>query len=224
MNAIVFMYRHVLLREPGDFGDYHKATGPIKLPVVLARDEIRSLFSHLSGQSFLCAGMMYGSGLRVMETARLRVSDIEFDRLSVRVRDGKGRKSRITTLSPTMIEHLQLHLNSVKSLYRQDYSRDNCGGVYLPYSLARKYPKAPFELGWQYLFPAEKHSKDPRSGKIRRHHITEQTIQRATKRAVRVAEIVKPATCPSLRHSFARLTDRAVVELLPARLIIQAGN
>lgn len=202
LNAIVFMYRHVLEREPGDFSDYRKATGPRKLPVVLTRDEIRRLFSHLSGPAFICAGLMYGSGLRVMEAARLRVSSIELDRLTVRVHDGKGRKSRYTTLAPMLLEHIELHLNYVKSLYLTDKSGD-WAGVYLPNALARKYPNAPFELGWQYLFPAANHSKDPRSGKQRRHHLSEQTVQRAVKRAVRQANITRPATCHSLRHSFA---------------------
>lgn len=202
LNAIVFMYRHVLKKDPGDFSDYRKATGPKKLPVVLARDEIRNLFSQLSGYPFVCAGLMYGSGLRVMETVRLRVADIEIDRLTVRVRDGKGRKSRMVTLAPDMTEHLEHQLQFVESVYKKDMAR-NWDGVFLPNALERKYPSAPFDFGWQYLFPATAHSVDPRSGKKRRHHITEQTIQRAVKHAVRAAGIIKPASCHSLRHSFA---------------------
>ena len=159
LNAIVFMYKEVLQRDPGDFSDYHKATGAKKLPVVLTRDEVRALFAHLSGPAFLCAGLMYGSGLRVMETVRLRVSSIETDRLTVRVLDGKGRKSRFTTLAPTLVEHITLHLKYVESLFLQDKTRD-WDGVYLPNALARKYPNAPFELGWQYLFPAADYSRD----------------------------------------------------------------
>lgn len=202
LNAIVFMYRNVLKKEPGDFAGYYKARGSRKLPVVLSRDEIRKLFSHLSDDYFLCAGLMYGSGLRVMETVRLRYGDIEIDRLVVRVRDGKGRKSRYTTLAPDITRHIKLQFSKVESSYNVDKIR-KWDGVYLPNALARKYPSAPFELSWQYLFPAKKYSVDPRSGKRRRHHITEQSLQRAVKRAIAKAGINKPASCHSLRHSFA---------------------
>jgi len=133
---------------------------------------------------------------------RLRYSDVDLDRLTVNVRDGKGRKSRFTTLSPDLANAIKHQLKLVESLFQQDQTR-NWDGVYLPNALARKYPSAPFELGWQYLFPATTHSIDPRSGKRRRHHVTEQTIQRAVKHAIRTAGITKPATCHSLRHSFA---------------------
>lgn len=202
LNAIVFMYRHVLNVEPGDFSDYRKASGPRKLPVVLTREEIRKLFSHLSNENLLCAGLMYGSGLRVMETVRLRYSDIEIDRLTVRVRDGKGRKSRFTTLAPDLVTRVQKQLKNVEVLHQQDLIGE-WDGVYLPNALARKYKSAPFELGWQHLFPAQNLSVDPRSGKRRRHHISEQTVQRAMKSAVRASGITKPASCHSLRHSFA---------------------
>ncbi len=202
LNAIVFMYKHVLLIDPGDFSDYHKATGPKKLPVVLTRDEVRLLLQQLSGPAFLCAGLMYGSGLRVMETVRLRISDIEIDRLTVRVRDGKGRKSRFTTLAPDLVEHIEHQFNYIKSQYEIDKSRD-WDGVYLPNALEKKYPSAPFEWGWQYLFAAEHYSIDPRSGKKRRHHIAEQTVQRSIRQAIQKAGITKPASCHSLRHSFA---------------------
>lgn len=202
LNAIVFMYRHVVGREPGDFSDYKKAKGPEKLPVVLTREELRRLFRNISENAYLCAALMYGSGLRVMETVRLRYSDIELDRLTVRVRDGKGRKSRFTTLSPDLADAIKHQLVYVDSLFRKDMSR-GWDGVYLPNALARKYPNAPFELGWQYLFPACNFSTDPRSGKRRRHHIQEQTVQRAVKQAIRKAGITKPASSHSLRHSFA---------------------
>lgn len=202
LNSIVFMYRHVIGIEPGDFSQYHRATGPKKLPAVLSRSEVRDVLSLLHDSAFLCAGLMYGSGLRVMETVRLRVSDIDTERLTVRVRDGKGGKSRLVTLAPDLLPHIRLHLKSVELLFQQDCMRD-WAGVYLPHALAIKYPNAPFELGWQYFFPATKHSIDPRSGKKRRHHITEQTIQRSVKQAVRKTGIIKAATCHSLRHSFA---------------------
>ncbi len=140
-----------------------------------------------------------------MEAARLRVSDIDINRLTVSVREGKGGKSRLVTLAPGLVPHILPHLKSVEILFQQDQALRDYGwaGVYLPNALDRKYPNAPYEWGWQYLFPAAKHSIDPRSGKKRRHHLKEQTIQRAVKSAVRASRISKPATCHSLRHSFA---------------------
>ena len=202
LNAVVFMYRHLLKMDPGDFSDFKKAKGPTKLPVVLTRDEIRQIFGQLSEPAFLCAGLMYGSGLRVSETVRLRISDMESDRLTVRVRDGKGRKSRLTTMASDICEHIQHQMNYVRTLYHQDKSAD-WDGVFLPNALARKYPKAPYEWGWQYMFPAASYSDDPRSGKRRRHHISEQVVQRSIKKAIRKCNISKPASCHSLRHSFA---------------------
>ncbi len=203
LNAIVFTYRHVLSRDPGDFSDFYRAKAPKKLPTVLTPREVSTLFHQLHGDTKLCAALMYGSGLRVMETVRLRIQDIDFDSLSVLVRDGKGRKSRITTLAPEICPALHTHINYVSSLLEKDLLEPEWEGVYLPYALAKKYPTAPFESGWQYLFPAQQFSEDPRSGKKRRHHIGEQSIQRAIKLAVKKANINKPASCHSLRHSFA---------------------
>ncbi|WP_390591303.1 phage integrase N-terminal SAM-like domain-containing protein [Simiduia litorea] len=155
LNAIVFMYRAVLCIEPGDFSDFHKAKGPVKLPTVLTDDEVRRLFNNMQGPTRLCAGLMYGSGLRVMETVRLRVQDIDFDRLCVYVRDGKGRKSRITTFSAHLVSALKAQVTLVTGLFQRDCSEARWDGVYLPHALARKYPRAPFELGWQYLFPVD---------------------------------------------------------------------
>lgn len=203
LNAIVFMYRQVLGVELGDFGDYYRAKSAQKLPTVLEPEEVRRLFARLHGCHQLCAGLMYGSGLRVMETVRLRYQDIDLPRLTVLVREGKGRKSRLTTLSPELVPLLETQRACVEGLYRQDMLSEGWGGVFLPYALGKKYPNAPFELSWQYLFPAAAMSLDPRSGKRRRHHIGEQVVQRAVKRAVRDAGINKPASCHSLRHSFA---------------------
>ena len=202
LNAIVFLYKHVIGRDLGDFDHFARSKTPQKLPVVLNDIELRNLFSHLKHPYLLAATIMYGSGLRVMETARLRVSDIDLDRLTIRVRDGKGHKSRFTTLSQDITGLLESQIDYVRTLYARDKQRP-WDGVYLPYALEKKYPNAPFELGWQYLFPARDHSEDPRSGKIRRHHISEKSIQRAMKHAVRLSNIIKPASCHSLRHSFA---------------------
>lgn len=203
LNAIVYLYKKFYQREMGDFSDFTRASSPKKIPTVLTREEVSRLFSHLDGDAKLCAAFMYGSGLRIMETVRLRVQDLDFDKLIVLVRDGKGRKSRITTLATELIGLLNVHIDHVESRFNKDKLNAEWDGVYLPFALARKYPSAPFELGWQYLFPARGFSRDPRSGKNRRHHIGEQSVQRAVKSAVRKANIRKPASCHTLRHSFA---------------------
>jgi len=203
LNALVFLYRHVLNAPPLELGDYYKAKAPKKLPTVLTRKEVADLLKHLRNSHKLCAALMYGSGLRLMETVRLRVHDLDFERLTVYVRDGKGHKSRITTLASELIEPLILHLAKIKALHEEDKHSENWAGVYLPFALDRKYPKAPFQYGWQYVFPAAAFSIDPRSGKERRHHIGEQALQRAVKNAVIKSQIEKPASCHSLRHSFA---------------------
>lgn len=203
LNALVFLYRTYLNRELADFSDFQRASAPKKLPTVLTVDEVSRLFQQLDREAYLCAALMYGSGLRVMETVRLRYQDIDTDKLSVLVREGKGRKSRMTTLAPELVNSLKMQKDYIATLFAKDSASPQWDGVYLPYALERKYPKAPFELGWQYLFPATQFSTDPHSGKKRRHHIGEQSIQRAIKKGLREAQIHKPASCHSLRHSFA---------------------
>lgn len=203
LNAIAFLYKQVLQRELGDFSDFYRARSAKKLPTILTADEIKRLFAKLSGAQLVCAALMYGSGLRVMETVRLRVHDIDADKLAVLVREGKGRKSRITTLSPDLVGLLHKQIALAKSLYELDRVNPRWDGVYLPYAFEKKYPTAPFEFAWQYLFPAPSFSVDPRTGKRRRHHIGEQSVQRAVKCAVKNAGIDKAASCHTLRHSFA---------------------
>lgn len=203
LNALVFLYRQVLNREVGDFSDFYRARAPKKLPTVLTGSEVQTIFDHLSGVHLVCAGLMYGSGLRIMETVRLRVHDIDTDKLTVLVREGKGKKSRIVTLSPDLVPALIKQIDLVRSLFERDRLDRQWDGVCLPYALEKKYPSAPFELSWQYLFPADAFSVDPRSGKRRRHHVGEQSVQRAVKKAVRSAGIQKPVSCHTLRHSFA---------------------
>ncbi|MCW8884849.1 MAG: integron integrase [Motiliproteus sp.] len=203
LNSLVFLYRQVLGVELEDFSDFYRARAPNKLPTVLTQQEISRLFSHLTGDALTCSALMYGSGLRVMETVRLRVQDVDFDKLTILVREGKGRKQRITTLAPELATRLRRQIDWVESLWHKDRQERTWGGVYLPNALERKYPSAPFELGWQYLFPAAGFSSDPRSDKSRRHHIGEQSVQRSVKRALNKASISKPASCHSLRHSFA---------------------
>ena len=202
LNALAFTYKQVLKRPLGDLVGSVRAKKARKLPVVLTQAEVKRVLAALDGQYWLACCLLYGSGLRLMECIRLRVKDLEFDHRAVIVRDGKGRKDRVVTLPDGLILPLQRHLGAVKNVHDKDLE-DGFGKVYLPYALARKYPNAPIEWGWQYLFPAPGRSVDPRSGLERRHHIDETSLQRAVKRAVRKAGLIKPATCHSMRHSFA---------------------
>jgi len=202
LNALVFLYRNVLGRPLGNTIDGVRARKPKRLPVVLTQEEVRQLLRHLDGNHWLPACLLYGSGLRLMECLRLRVKDLDFGHRAILVRDGKGGKDRVVTLPDEIIQPLQRHLESVRNTHEKDL-QDGFGKVYLPHALSRKYPNAPSEWGWQYVFPASKPSIDPRSGVERRHHLDESSLQKAVKAAVRKAGIHKPASCHSLRHSFA---------------------
>ena len=200
--SLVFLFRNVLGRDLGDVSGMIWAKRGKKLPVVLWVEEMKALFQHLSGTSFLIAQILYGSGLRIKELCRLRVLDVDFEGNLIVVRSGKGDKDRSTILSEAVKEPLRLHLPKVKALHDKDLSAGH-GEVYLPSSLARKYPNAAKEWKWQYVFPAANLSVDPRSGKVRRHHISEKGIQDAIGKAVKKAGILKHATVHTLRHSFA---------------------
>ncbi len=203
LNALTFLFVQVLGRNEFDVSGYRVATKARKLPVVLSRDELASVFGRMQGETRLCARLMYGSGLRLMEVVRLRVHDIDFERLSVLVRDGKGRRQRIVTLAASLVPDIELQLRAARLNFDADSADPAWPGVYLPNALARKYKQAPRQWGWQYLFGSARLLPDPRSGQARRHHIHERTVQRAFARAVRAAGISKPASCHSLRHSFA---------------------
>lgn len=205
LNALMYLYKKYLCWDQAllDLGDFRRAKAPRKIPVVLSKDEIRSVFSCLQGEYLSCAKMMYGSGLRVMEVCRLRVKDVDFERLTVAVNDGKGRKNRITTLSESCVADLHRQVGICRAYFQEDSEAEQWDGVYLPYALARKYPNAPFEFSWQCLFPARLRTLDKREEKVRRHHIYDRGLQRAVKKAVLQAGINKPATCHSFRHSFA---------------------
>ena len=202
LNALVFLYKAVLERPFGELEGMVRAKRPAKLPVVLTQVEVGRILSQLSGAQWLMASLLYGSGLRLLECLRLRVQDIDFPRRALCIRSGKGNKDRITTLSDELLPYLRRHLQQVRTLHRQDLAAD-CGAVYLPYALERKYPQANREWGWQYVFPARHCSIDPRSGRRRRHHYEASTLQKAIRTAVLNAGIHKPASCHSLRHSFA---------------------
>lgn len=201
-NALLFLFREVLKQNLGELSGTVRAKRGIKLPVVLSVEEVKMLFTHLTGRGFLIAQLLYGSGLRLMECARLRVKDIDFDGNLLYVRSGKGDNDRTTILPQSARDGLRSHLEQVKVLHEKDLAAGH-GEVHLPDALARKYPNAGKEWAWQYVFPAQHLSIDPRTGKIRRHHVTDKTIQSAIGKAIRAAGIVKHATVHTLRHSFA---------------------
>jgi integron integrase len=202
LSAILFLYREVLGRPLHEPGRIAPARRPERLPTVLTRDEVRSLLAHLDGTAWLMASLLYGSGLRLMECLRLRIKDVDFGQRHILVRDGKGQKDRATLLPRALEEPLQRQIDRVRTLHQQDLD-DGHGRVYLPHALAEKYPDADRRFGWQYVFPAARRSTDPRGGIVRRHHAAERPLQRDVAAAVRRARILKPASCHTLRHSFA---------------------
>jgi integron integrase len=201
LNALVFYFEH-LLGRPLEIIDFPRSRRPRHLPTVLSKDEVQRLLGSLTSPYALMGGLLYGAGLRLMECLRLRVKDLDFDCGQIAVRDGKGGKDRVTVLPALLRGRLQEHLTEVRERHGKDHER-GFGEVHLPAALERKYPGAPKEWGWQWVFPAERLSVDPRSGKVRRWHVHESALQKAVKRAARDAEIAKRVTCHTLRHSFA---------------------
>ncbi|MBI2478222.1 MAG: integron integrase [Planctomycetia bacterium] len=219
LSALLFLYRHVLEKEFGWLDDVVRAKKPKRLPVVYTVDEARMMLDEFVGRRWLIGMQLYGGGLRLMECLRLRVKDLDFERLQVIVRDGKGEKDRVTLLPEAVVEPLKKHLEQVRQQHERAL-RDGYGGVELPYALARKYPNAAREWGWQYVFPADEPSVDPRSRVRRRHHLDASYMQKAVRAAVLKLELHKPAGCHTFRHSFAThlLADgvdiRTIQELL----------
>ena len=202
LNALVFLYKEVLDIDLGEFAAV-RAKRPNRLPVVLTKAETAKLLAAMKpGTIGLMARLLYGTGMRLMECVRLRVKDVDFGYGQIMVRDGKGLKDRVTVLPGKLREPLRVHLEQVRLLHRQDLARGG-GQVYLPFALSRKYPNAKRAWSWQYVFPAAKLSVDPRSQEVRRHHVQEKNLQNAVKMAVRKAGVTKPASCHTLRHSFA---------------------
>jgi integron integrase len=209
LSALLFLYKEVLKQEIGWLDSVERAKKPVRLPVVLSRDEVHKIFAHLKGNHRLMAGLLYGAGLRLMECVRLRVKDIDFAYAKITVRDGKGGRDRVTMLPVNLATALERHLIKVKVQHEEDLEA-GYGQVYLPHALARKYPSAEREWGWQYVFPSNRVSVDPSESRgaeapptLRRHHVEESSLQIAVKKAVRASGVAKPATCHSLRHSFA---------------------
>ena len=220
LSALLFLYRHVLEGELPWMAQLDRPTSPRRIPAVLTQPEVAAVFSHLDGECSLLARLLYGTGMRLMEGLRLRVKDVDFTRSVIVVRDGKGGKDRVVMLPQSLLQPLKAQLQHARALWAQDRAAGRAG-VYLPFALGRKYPTAGQTWAWHWVFPADALSADPRaeeqvgsvgsaSGddtstrpRLRRHHLSEQRLQRAMKNAVRKADIPKPATVHTLRHSFA---------------------
>jgi integron integrase len=202
LNAILFLYRDVLKIELPWLDQVQRAKKPQRLPVVFTREEVKALLALLQGTTWLMAMLTYGSGLRLLECLRLRVKDVDFHYRQLLIRDAKGQKDRVTVLPNSLIDPLRTHLARVRERHELDL-RDGFGRVFLPHALAVKYANADREWGWQYVFPSSRRSIDPVSGIERRHHAPEDALQRAVKQAIRRANIVKPGSVHTLRHSFA---------------------
>ena len=201
-SALLYLYKEVLGVELPWLDNVTQAKVPQRMPVVLTQAEVQAVLSRMDGTMWLIASLLYGSGLRIMEALRLRVKDVDFAQREILVREGKGFKDRVTMLPISLVEPLKAHLLKVQALHNDDLNSGH-GEVFMPMALDRKYPSGGKSWSWQYCFPSIKLSVDPRSKVIRRHHADEKTVQRAVKKAVKLAGIVKLATPHTLRHSFA---------------------
>lgn len=202
LSALLFLYQQVLDRKLDYLDNIERVKRPPKIPVVFTRPEARAVLGQLNGEYRLMAELLYGAGLRLLECVRLRIKDVDFGYGQITVRDGKGMRDRVTVLPERLREPLRLQLARVRVLHQHDVEAGG-GRVYLPFALRRKYPSAERAWAWQYLFPADKLSLDPRSGEKRRHHIGEKNLQNAVKTAIRRARVAKAASCHTFRHSFA---------------------
>jgi integron integrase len=202
LSALLFLYREVLEIALPWLDNITRAKPSQRLPVVLTPAEVRAVLERMDGVYGLMARLLYGTGMRLMECVRLRVKDVDFGRNEILIRDGKGAKDRVTMLPVALAGPLADHLARRRVIYEDDL-RDGKAAVWLPDALDKKYPNAPTEWGWQFVFCSGSHSTDPRSGTVRRHHVDEKLLQRAMKKAVTAARLAKPATPHTLRHSFA---------------------
>ena len=202
LNALVFLYESVLGRDAGDFSGFDRPTRPKRLPDVLSRAEVVRLLEGMRRTPLLLTRLLYGAGLRVSEGVRLRIQDVDFEGGTLRVRDGKGKKDRMTVLPEKAREDLRGHVERLRELFAEDRGQE-LPGVHLPDALGAKYPHAGISWEWQWLFPSRAVSKDPRTGLLRRHHVDEKTVQRFVRAAARRAQLDKHVTPHVLRHSFA---------------------
>ena len=203
LNALAFLYKHIVKNELSLNLNFARSNRQPKLPVVMTPDEVKQLMSHLCKRYYLITGLMYGSGLRVMEAVQLRVKDIDFDYKCIQVWNGKGNKHRIVTLATELIPLLRNQIMQVEEYLKLDLQNEKYAGVWMPDALARKYPSANKSLAWQYLFPSNKLSGDPETGEIRRHHFHPTCVRKAVKKALKQTKINKLITPHTFRHSFA---------------------
>jgi integron integrase len=202
LQALLFLYRHVLGIELPWLDNVTRASRPKRLPIVLSAAEVRTVLSHLEGTSWLIANLLYGSGLRLMEAHRLRVKDLLLERGEIMVRDAKGGKDRVTVLPARLVAPLREYLARLFERFDQQRKLRQ-PGVSLPAALARKFPYASIQWGWQWVFPANSLCRDPYTGGSIRHHQHEKIVQRAVQAAVHKAGILQPASCHTFRHCFA---------------------
>jgi len=201
LSALLFLYRDVLKIDLPAIDHIGYARHSRRVPVVFTRAEVKAILSKLTGTPQLVASLLYGAGLRLNECLRLRVKDIDFEYCQITVRDGKGDKDRVTMLPKSAVEPLHRQLALVKALHAQDLAQSH--GVSMPDALDHKYPQAHLEWGWQYVFPASGLARDPKTGQLRRHHVLDDSIQRAVKLAITAAGVAKHGGCHTFRHSFA---------------------
>jgi integron integrase len=202
LSALLFLYREVLAAALPWLDALERVQRPARLPTVLTREEVARMLAAMQGTNWLMASLLYGAGLRLRECLRLRVKDVDFGYRQIVVREGKGARDRVTMLPGPLVEPLRRQIANAREVHERDLSA-GYGTVELPHALERKYPQAPYALGWKFVFPSARLSRDPRSGAVRRHHVYENYLVRGVKNAAHAAGIVKPVSCHTLRHSFA---------------------
>ncbi len=202
LNAIIFLYKHVLKIDIGDISGFAYAKKPRTLPVVLSQQEVTELLPKVTGRNHLIVSLLYGAGLRLNEALSIRIKDIDFDRGIITIRQGKCNKDRTVMLPAPIADELQHHIKNIKRIHNRDLA-DGFGDAYMPNALDRKMPGAIKSFAWQFVFPATRISHDPRTGALRRHHIHDSAVSKAIKSAVRAANIKKQVGAHTLRHSFA---------------------
>ena len=202
LSALLFLYREVLSIDLPWLNDINRPNQKRRIPSVLTKDEVAGLLAHMDGQTALLAKLLYGTGMRLMEAMRLRIKDVDFDRRVIIVREAKGGKDRVVMLPQSLLPALRQQMLAARSQWEQDRQSQR-GGVEVPHALDAKYPKVGYTWAWFWMFPSPTLSVDPRSGVERRHHLYEDRVQRALKKAVALAGIAKPVSVHTLRHSFA---------------------
>ncbi len=204
LNALVFLFKHVLGRDLGKLKNITWAKRKQRVPEVMTRDEVKEVLRQLQSkpQKWLIACLLYGAGLRLSEALRLRVKDVDFGQHIIVIRDAKGDKDRVVPLPKRLIKHLHKQLEHARQTHQSDLAA-GFGRVSLPYALARKYPRADAEWVWQYVFPSTQRAMDPRTGETKRHHLYDSYMEDAVKHAAQAAGLTKRITCHTFRHSFA---------------------